>query len=321
MFQKIAIIAVAGLVAAASLSAGQIQLGGSTGLTSTYITSNGGSTGTSTLSNYDSTLFSGSTNSGTPPTPFTGYSNTPGTASTAGSTLVQGTVTFDMISQTGNDGNFWDLVGQTPQIKIPAGVFGVQTVWTMLNNAYGPNTANDTDVTFTFDNAANGSNAASLNTVTVDLVNGTEIRDAVDCTSGDVCTSLNFATSLASGATSVSTTVTGSGPASINVVSRNVYSSIYNGGSSSPYGGTSGNLVLDDVGFAFGNAFANQYLVSVLVSDNSGVAGTSTTGVSAVTLVTTGLTPAPEPSSVVLFIAGSGLIGLVRLQRKRAKQS
>jgi len=325
MFKRIAIIAGAGLMAVVSLSAASVQLGQviggvNFGLTTTYMTSGVGSIGTSTLSNYDTTLFSNSTNSGTPPTPFTGYSNTAGTASTAGSTMVQGAVTFDMVSQTGNNGNYWSLVGATPQITIPVGVFGVQTVWTMMNNAYGLAGANNTSVTFTFDNAANGSDAASLNILTVSLVNGTEIRDAVDCTSGGSCASLNYANTIASTVTNVPPTIsTGSGPATVSVLAKNVYSSVYNAGSTSPYNGTTGSLVLDDEGFGFGSTFVNQYLVSVKVTDNSGAANVSNTGVSAVSLVTTGLSPAPEPASVFLLIAGVGVLGLVR--RRRLQQN
>jgi hypothetical protein len=322
MFRKIAIIAVTGLAAVASVSAGQIQLGQTIsgvndGLTTTYMTS-GGSTGSSTLKNYDLNLFSNGTNSGTPPTPFIGYSNTAGVASTPGSTLVDSSgVTFDMISQTGSNGNFWDLLSTSPTITIPAGVFDVKTVWMMMNNLYGVGGSNDTDVKFTFDNAANGSDAGSLNTVTVDLVNGTEIRDAVDCTNvTSSCTLLTYGTGLAP-MTTVATTVTGSGPSSLNIAARNIVTTAYNTGSAAPYANTSGNLVLDEQGFGFGSAFASQYLVSIQVTDDSGALNVSRTAVSAVTLITA----TPEPSSVLLLLTGFGMLCFTVLKRKRLQKS
>jgi len=313
MFQKLAIIVATSLVAVASLSAGQIQLGGSTGLTTTYMTSGVGSISGGSLKNYDLNMFSSGTNGGTAPTPFTGYSNTSGVASTAGSTLVDtgNGVTFDMISQTGSDGNFWALVGANPAITIPVGVFGVQTAWTMMNNLYGVNGVNNTDVTFTFDSAADGSNAGTLQTVTVDLVNGTEIRDAVDCTSAG-CNTPGFANGALTGSTSVG---------GVTVVTGNIYSSIYNTGSQSPYSGTSGNLVLDDQGFEFGNTYSNLYLVSIGVTDNSGAVGVSRTGVSAVTVVTASSTATPEPSSVILLLTGFGLLGLSITKRNRLQRN
>jgi hypothetical protein len=323
MFHKIAVIVGMGLVAVAGVNAGQIQLGQivggvNLGLTTTYMTSGVGSTGTSTLKNYDTNLFSASTNAGSPPTPFTGYSNTAGVASVAGSTMMDsGGVTFAMISQTGSNGNFWDLLSPVPAITIPVGVFGVKTVWMMMNDLYGANGANNTDLIFTFDNAANGSDAASLNTVTLDLMNGAEIRDGVNCTnSGTTCTSLNYANTLSS-STTMGTTLTGLGPATVSVNTRNIYSGIYDGGSGAPYAGTSGNLFLDDQGFGFGMAFANQYLVSIGVVNNSGAINVSRTAVSAVTLITA----SPEPSTVLLFLTGLGIIGVVGLKKNRLNQN
>ena len=315
MHRQIAIITL-GLAAVAGLNAGQIQLGQivaglNDGLTTTYV---GSPTGT-VLKNYDAYVFLGN-NNGTSPTPFTGYSNTVGTASTPGSTMVDSSnnVTFDMISQSGNNGNAWALVGPTPSITIPAGVFGVTSVWTMMNDMWGVNNALNTVVTFTFDNLANGSDAGSLNTVSVNLQNGLQIRDAIDCTApSGTCTTNNFANSLSSLST-LSTTVTGSGPASVQVATHNLFSTSYNTGGTGAYANTSGNLVLDDQGFLFGNAYANQYLVSVTITDPNAAFGVSRTALSAITVNAT-----PEPATIALFGSALGLLGLARRRRNSSK--
>lgn len=320
MFRKIAIISI-GLAAIVNLNAGEIQLGQiisgvNYGLTRQYMTTGLGSIGTATLSNYDAVLFANSTLGGVSPVPFAGYSNTSGTAATPGSTVnaVSNGVTFAMIGDTAtpSDADYWTINGDTPVIVIPVGVFGVKTVWTMMNNAFGPNGVNDTDVTFSFGSSANDT-GADVQTVTLDLVDGTEIRDAVDCTNGGTsCTSLDYAETL-----TLLTGVSNSGSTSgilptVNVAAENVYSAAYNAGSSGPYASTTGNVVLDETGFGFGSAFAGSYLVSIKISDVSG-GSNSDTSVSAITL----MTAVPEPSTVALFMAGLGVIGFTRLRRNR----
>jgi len=346
-------MAVAGTV---SVFAGQIQIGQTisgvnVGLTTTYMTlpdtvtnstgcttgsapadgcANGSTTGYS-LKNYDKNVFA----AGTPAqTPFTGYSNTTGTASTAGSVMTDPTsgVTFAMLSQSGNYGNVWGASGNNT-VTIPIGVFGVQNAWTMLNNYFGKTGDNDTDVTFTFDNNQNGSDANSLTTVTVDLVNGTEVRSAFDCTSG--CGSwVDYATGLASGATNVS----GSGlqcvaaaggaacPALVSVTAENIWSSAagaVTGGAGTNYAGATGTVMLDDQEFQFGSQFANEYLVSIGVqqlnfSSAVGASGgslASDVALSAVT-VTTASAATPEPSTMLLLLGGFGILGFARVRRR-----
>jgi len=303
-------IFIVGLAAVSGLNAAgiQIQIGGTDGLTTSYMTSGVGSIGTSTLSNYDANLFLGATESGTPPVPFTGYSNTAGTASTPGSTLVSSTgITFDMISQTSNDGNFWDLVGSTPTVVIPVGVFDVTQAWTMINSVAGDNTAADTQITYTFGTTATG---GTETTVILDFVEGDEIQNAVECASSGTCTSL-LQTGLVSPTMGVTNSGTG-GVAAYNITSQNLYTGPYNTSAGSPYVNTTGNLVLDDQGIGFGNLYAGAYLVSIGITDlSSGNDGGM--AVSAVTVVSS----APEPSSVFLFATGLGLLGLVGLRRNR----
>lgn len=315
MFRHIAVISV-GLAAIINLNAGQIQIGqGNLGLTNTWMTSGVGSVGTATLANYDATLFSGATNGGTAPKPFTGYSNTAGTAATPGSTITGSNgITFDMISDTAtpSDADYWNLLGNTPTVVIPVGVFGVKQVWTMLNDATGVNANNAEQVTYSFGSSANDT-GADVQTVTIDFVNGDEVRDAVDCTGGGAaCTSITYATGILASTNSVSNTGS-AGAATYNITALNLFTSLYTAGTAgAPYTNTSGSLNLDEQGIGFGATFANQFLVSVKITDLTG----SDTAVSAVTVVTA----VPEPSTVFLFAAGLGALGFTRLRLNRRRQ-
>jgi hypothetical protein len=276
------------------------------------------------LKNYDKNLFEGGTPS---PTPFAGYSSVNSVAPVAGSTMYDSAndVTFSMISQTGTYNNVWTATS-SGTLTIPMGVFGVQNVWTMLNNYYGEPGASNTSVTFTFDNNADGSDAASLTTLTVDLKNGTEIRSSLACTAN--CGATNYATTLASGATTVS------GPdihcaganciASVSVLANNLFSALeLTPNPATQFGGQTVTASLDDQGFFFGNAFANQYLVSVGVTENaySTVGATaSSTALSAITLDTidrgNNQVVTPEPSSVLLAIGGLAVFGFIGRRRR-----
>lgn len=328
--------------------AGQIQLGQTVdgvnvGLTTLYMTTpnavtstagcangcvNGSTTGFS-LKNYDKNMFA----TGTPnPTPFSGYSNTTGVASTQGSTMFDSAhqVTFAMLSQTGSNGNFW-AAGGNNTLTIPVGVFGVQNVWTMLNNYFGKDTNNDTNVTFTFDNNKDGSDAASKTVLTVDLVNGKEVRAGFDCTAN--CGSwVDYSTGLAA-----STSVTGSGlqcagncPALVTVVTNNIFSSTgITGGAGTNVAGATGTAVLDDQGFLFGSMFSNQYLVSIGVTQKNfatgiGLSGGNLASISAVSAVTLDTfdrgnndVATPEPSTVLMLLGGFSALGFARLRRRQ----
>jgi MYXO-CTERM domain-containing protein len=314
--------------------AGQIQIGQTVsgvnyGLTTLWVTSpntSGCTTGCASstttgyaLRNYDKSLFEGAVPA---PTPFTGFSGVTGTASTPGSTMFDSTndITFNMVSQTGSFGNVW-MAGSSNTLTIPMGVFGVQNVWTMLNNYFGNPGVNDTSVTFSFDNNADGSDAASLTTLTLDLRNGTEIRSAMDCTAN--CTT-NFATSLATGP--AGTVVSGddihcTGPnciATVTVLANNLYSALnLTPNAASLYGGESVNGVLDDQGFLFGNAFANQYLVSIGITEKGYDISSSSASASALSAVTvqTFSTETPEPSTIMLGVGGLFALAFVRRRR------
>src|SRR5947209_3435422 len=92
MLRLIAIPTLA-LMAVIAASAGQIQIGGATGLTNAYVNGNcgggcitGSALGTYTEANYQTALFSGATNGASTATPFAGYSSSSATPS--GKTMV-----------------------------------------------------------------------------------------------------------------------------------------------------------------------------------------------------------------------------------------
>jgi len=321
----------------ASSYAGQIQIGQTIsgvnyGLTTTYITSpnTSGCTGcansTTTgfaLKNYDKNLFEG----GTPnPTPFTGYSSVTATAPTPGSTLVDATnnITFAMVSQSGTYNNFWASTA-SGTLTIPMGVFGVQNVWTMLNDYYGPNNAQDTSVTFKFDNNADGSDAGSLTTLTVDLKNGTDIRSSISCTA-NCNVGTTYANTLASSSVVSGSDIHCTGPnciAAVTVLTNNLFSALnLTPNALTQFGGQTVSAVLDDQGFFFGNAFANKYLVSVGVTEKAyGTTGVNASSValSAITLQTVSAenqTATPEPSSVLLAIGGLAAFAFIGRRRR-----
>jgi hypothetical protein len=341
-------IFIIGSVAIATLNAGPIEIGQTitgvnVGLTTTWFTTpngNGCSAGNATCvtgsttgyssKNFDKNMFAADTPN---PTPFTGYSNTSTTASTAGSTMADPVqtnsdagVTFAMMSQSGTYANFWGASGNNT-ITIPVGVFGVESVWTMLNNYFGVTGNNDTDVTFTFDAKQNGSDATTLTTVTVDLINGTDIRSAVKCTAN--CGTANYANTLntTAGGTNVTggnlqcTSTSSQCPTLVNVVANNIYGATgLAGGTGTNWAGSTDNVMLDDQGFSFGTAFDNDYLVSMAVSQaNFGASNpnASVTGIAAVTVVTAAsLVATPEPSSILLLLGGLGAFGYARRFRR-----
>jgi hypothetical protein len=319
MFRQVALITL-GLSAIVNLNAAGIQIGQvvsgiNDGLTSTYI---GAGSTNFTLSNYDTTVFSGATLGGVPPTPFTGYSNTAGVPPTVNNTTqgvltdVANNVTFDMISSPGSNGDAWVATGASASITVPVGIFGVVSAWTMLNDIWGSAGVNtDTIVTFHF---GTGTTVGSITeTLTVNLVNGVQIRDAVDCLNGGTppCASEGYSTSLTPNPSTIATTGNGSGILpSLTVVTNRLYSTGYNGGATGEYTGTTGNLVLDDQGFKFGSAFNNLYLVNIVVTSNYSNLSTAA-ALSAVTVFT------PEPSTILLCMGGFGLLGFARLRRKQ----
>ncbi len=304
---RIAIVSGITLFSFAAANAGQIQIGGVNGLTSSVVTAVGGAAEAGFL-----------------PVLFENANITAPTA--APGTFVDGAgdggsgVTFSKINDTGN---FWDLPSGSAgaMVTIPIGLFGVTDVWTMINDIEATGTR-DVNVIFNFGTTPT---VASIPAVSVHLNDADaasssgQVRNAVVCNT--TC------------AESSQVGLTGGTFVGVNVVADNVFSSPFfcitqnplansaQIGSNASVGCSNGTVYLDDQGFFFnslnlgsGLTNLNTYLVSVQVKEIV-INGSGGSGLTAVTVDQASATP--EPSTVLLFVAGLGVVGLGRL-RKRA---
>lgn len=338
---RVILVSLFGLTAAVVANAGSVQIGGASGITANYINQGTGAvcaagagncvSGSTTgwaERNYNNILFAGATsNSGaTSPSAFTGYQQIGGEA--PGLTATDGSGTnFAMLSDgtmtgvdTGPSNNYWESTitgGASASIVVPIGLYGVSDVWTMLNNQWGTVGGNDTTVTFTFGSSSNAT--SGLTNVAVALTNSPnvvgvgQIRSAVACNTVTTATcnlSTNTRSILEEGAVVNGVTInTGLvyGPFAYTAASPTGF-----------YAGTQGHVKLDDQQFVFDSALANDWLVSMTVTENVGntpasvTAGVlpSETALSAVTVDTV-----PEPTTILLVLSGLGVVGFRRLRR------
>jgi len=288
-----------------------------TGLTSTYITSNGGTVGTGwSLKSYSAALFQGATITSSTALPPGGVNST----LTDGSGNV-----FSMINSGTAGQNFWASPGAAgaTSIVIPtlnvANVTGVD----ILLNDYAGYAGSGPTITFTFSDSS-----TDTETIT-DLANGAgAIRSAVDCTSttGTGLTCPNPATTPAGNTVSASLPTTTNTTALFNdsVKTSAIWSGTYtiaagaNSGASdyfySATAGSSGSVMLDELAFTFSNTYKGKTLTSITILPNQAVGGSGTTrlALSAVDVVTAS---APEPSSVLLMLGGFGVLAARRFRR------
>jgi PEP-CTERM motif len=308
---RIAIISLLALASTIVASAGQIEIGGANGLTSTYVTSGcagatcvAGSTGGATEQNYDTVLFQGLT----------------GTNPAAGGTIHDSAdnVTFAMMNGGGSS-NFWDLPQSgNNEITVPIGLYGVTDVWTMINDVLAGDSSVSRDVTLFF-NFGTTSNAATVDTITVKLTNAGnsstaagEDRNSVDCSPATTTPCEGTASPA------ISPLMSGVSISGVTVDTNNVYTSSFSDDQA-------GTLNLDDQGFLFngislaslgvGDTNLNTYLVSVQIKEASATAGGQGVALSAITVDTA---PVPEPSTIMMMLTGLGVVGFAALRRRSA---
>jgi hypothetical protein len=301
------------------------MIGGANGLTSSYISSGcsgsgacvAGSAGTFAEGSYDNQLFQGATPA---PTPYTGYSPTAASAGTINPTATNDSgVIYNMINGGCAGGtcngsalsnNAWIASG-AGTIVVPIGLYDVTSVFTLLNNVWGAAGALDTSVIFNFASTPNAT--TGLQTVVVNLTNASnngagtgQIGTSVDCsTTTTVACSADAISTLAN-----STVING---VTVRTDSA-IFDSAYNA-ATGQFANSAGFVTLDDQVFLFGSAHASQYLVSIGIQELNGVAGSSATALSAITV--NGAVASPEPSTVLLFMTGVGLIGAAKFRRRR----
>jgi hypothetical protein len=313
-----------GAVAVANLNAGsvQIQIGGNTGLTSSYASA------TSTAPTpygelmYTQNLLQGASGiaetSGSLCAGATVGTCTPTTGTPAGAPndefATANGVTFALLNQSAS--NEWGAGNGAgvSTITIPIGIFGVTNVDTMINDEFGVGSSAYTTVQFQFSNSSNN--------LTFTLYEGTVISDDFDCTAGvgsgaaaalAACQAYNFNYGLNT------TNMYGTSGSSLgliaptstpNVTAFNVWSGTYSNGTGA-YLNTSGNLYLDAQDFYLGSNSPGLLLEDVVITNTATAAKQTRDGLSAVTVFTS----APEPSTVFLVLTGIGAVALFRRRR------
>jgi hypothetical protein len=234
-----------------------------------------------------------------------------GTAATCGTT---GAVT----------NNFWqaqNTAGTGASVTIPVGIFDVTDVTTVLNNLWGLQGASETTLTFNF-SSISANDTTNVTKVVVNLTNSGntatpsgQIQGSIDCNipASTPCSNYDIGPTAAS---TPSSSLSGTNINGLTVDTNTLFRTGYTSTPSSKYTGTTGTVSLTDQVFDFtGTPFSSgYYLESITVADSSGKASTSQTALSAIT-VDTSVVPTPEPSTVLLVMAGIGAIGFSRLRR------
>jgi hypothetical protein len=319
MVQKALLLSTVAILASVLAQAGQIHVGqisggNNLGLTTGTLNTGSATSGTGTvittahaaLQAYDNLLFDSATENGTAVSTTAGYPT--GEVSDPNN----GNAAFFLIGGVGSATNTWYSSSKvnTSDVIVPINTANVATVWTMLNDVVGSNT----DVTF-FLNTTDSLTGATQ--VTVDLVDGQEIRSAVLCTSN--CPA-GTNTALTGGTPNYFVNGSGTASGTIGVTTGRIqfpggttWNPSYNG-ATGVFAGTSGSLTLDDQAFNLYPLLSTYgpYLVQLEIIQAGGQAGNGNFDLQAVTLGTV-----PEPSSLTLIMVGFGLAGFAMARRSK----
>jgi hypothetical protein len=313
---KIFRITVLGAAVISLASAGQIEIGAgqngsgvsSQGLTIAYVDSmTQGSTPWVGEKAYAGTLFSAATLSNSS---LNGVSETTGVGTGGLTTLptsqngfqqfkdLNNGITFAMMadSTSGNTANN-DLVSANSTmtgpstINVPINVSGATQANIMLNDYWG--VAGSTAQTDTVEFFFSGGNTSSFT-----LTNGNQIDADMQCLTGSTTTCSTFAQTTSSPNTDNAWTGTYSLGNVVNV-----------------YANTTGNASLADLSFNLA-AFSGDILQYVAITDNNNGNNSSKLALSAITVSGADAVATPEPSTIMLFLTGLGILGFFGYRRK-----
>ena len=223
----------------------------------------------------------------------------------------------NLLADASTSPNMWisqsNGVNTPGTITIPVGIFGVNSIATMLNTTggvtsggtVGGNPAAYASISFQF-NATDATGASGTNLLeTFALINGVTQRNIISGVLGGANTLSASYSALDLGASGQTFTVK----------TGNEWTGVTNtaNGTIIPLNTT---MNLDYQIFPVLNAYKNMYLVSVSITDTGngtvGSANFSHEVLSGLTVTT------PEPSTVLMFLGGFGAIGFARLRRKQS---
>jgi hypothetical protein len=336
MHKKYILLPLLGLVAIVGVQAGQIQIGGTNGLTAAYIGSTvggvTGSTGSWGQRSYTNALFnsvtlSNATSDGATAVPMN--DTAPGSA--GGANVIKDDnsgITYNLMNDgtgasgnTGNGNNIWASTVGAGTLVVPVDISDVDYAGIMLNDYWGFAGADPT-VTFTF------ANAGKVSVLVGDAANGTgPITSSTDCQNGTgsiTCPGLTSGHGAISATTPITTPVETSnaivGGGSMNIFTSTIWSANYatnslsaNGPYHSATGDSSGQVMLDDLKFDL-SAYSTDTLLSISFAPNTVATGSNISRL-ALSAITVDQVATPEPSTIVLLGLGFGLLGFRRLRR------
>jgi hypothetical protein len=218
-------------------------------------------------------------------------------------------------------GNYTTNISGTQTSVNASGLFGVDQIWTMLNDVYA--TPGTQGITLTL----NGYDATGTNAIseTVNLFNGVDYRsigstnvpqDHTACdvanigvgTLGTNCTGHTSSTAQASGTDSTIVTSNFSG---VNV---KVYNSVFETGDTLTPTDT---YWLDVQDINLGSAFTNGWLNKITVTSHDGTGGVSEKAILSAITVDTLTSAVPEPGTILLTLAGLGGLAFFQIKRTR----